>query len=140
MTDLRIIKFGLVVVLVLGLAPLSFAQENKKEEITKKTTAKEISGEVSGISSNFIAIVYGQNSKTSFEMALIIDKDTKVEHKKSLKEIKPGDTVSVRYEENTETYKEETKKGEKKDVTRLLRRIVKTVDFVRAAPKELQSS
>lgn len=44
MKDLRIIKFGLVLILVLGLAPLILAQENKKEEVTKKTTAKEISG------------------------------------------------------------------------------------------------
>jgi hypothetical protein len=139
MKDLRIIKFGLVLILVLGLAPLILAQENKKEEVTKKTTAKEISGQVSGMSSSLIYILYGQDKKTSYEMALTINKDTKVEHKKSLKEIQPGDTVLVKYEETTETYKVEDAKGQKKEVTRRLGRLVKAVVFLKAAPKELQS-
>ena len=139
MVDLRIIKFGLAVVLVLGQASLSFAQENKKEDVTRKTVAKEVSGQVSGISSSLISILYGQDKKTSYEMALTIDKDTKVEHKKSLKEIQSGDTVLVKYEETTETYKVEDAKGQKKEVTRRLGRQVKTVVFLKAAPKELQS-
>jgi hypothetical protein len=137
MMDQKIIKFGLIVILVLGLAPLSFGQKNKNEVVIRKTEVKEISGEVSGISSNSISILYGQNEKTSFEMALTIDKDTKVEHKKSLKEIHTGDMVLVRYEETTETYKEKAEKGQMKDVTRRLGRLVKAVVFIKAAPKEL---
>jgi hypothetical protein len=140
MTDLRIIKFGLVVILVLGLAPLSLAQENKnEEEVTKKTLDKEISGQVSGISANFIAVLYDKDKKRSYEMALIIDKNTKVEHKNKLKEIQIGDTVLVKYAETTKTYKVETEKGQKKDVTKVLGRQVKTVVFLQAAPKGLQS-
>jgi hypothetical protein len=110
-----------------------------KEEPKKITLEKTVSGDVSGISPNFIAILYGQDKKTSYEMALVIDKNTKVERKKSLKEIGAGDTVSVKYEETTQTHKEKTEKGKEKDITKILVRLAKVVSFVKAAPKELQS-
>jgi len=101
------------------------------EEEAKKTVAvKELQGEVSGISSNFIAILYGQDKKTSYEMALTVDKDVKIENRKSLKDIGVGDIVSVSYEETAETKKE----GDK-DITRVVSRVVKKVRFIRPGAK-----
>lgn len=111
-----------------------------KEEPKKITVEKTLNGEVSGISPNFIAILYGQDKKTSYEMALVMDKNTKVEHKNSLKEIAAGDIVSVRYEEITQVFKQRTEKGEEKDVVKVLGRLVKVVSFVRSPAKGLQSS
>jgi len=128
------IKNGVAVFLVLALTASGFAQEAKKS-----TVEKTVSGEVSGISPNFIAIIYGQDKKTSYEMALPIDKNTKVERKDSLKEIGAGDTVSVKYEEITQAHKEKTQKGKEKEVTKTLGRLAKVITFVKAAPKELQS-
>lgn len=129
---------GLAVFLVLGFTASGFAQEGK-QELKKITVEKTVSGEVSGISSNFIAILYGQDKKTSYEMALTIDKNTKVERKDSLKEIGVADTVSVKYEETTQTHKEKTEKGKEKDVTKVLGRVAKVISFIKSAPKELQS-
>jgi 2-iminoacetate synthase ThiH len=58
-------------------------------------------------------------------MALNMDKDVKVERKKSLKEIGVGDIVGVNYEETIET-----KEGEK---PRVIARVVKMIKFIKAA-------
>jgi hypothetical protein len=109
-----------VLLLFTGGAVFAAADEQVKREVFTKS----ISGEVSGISKNFIAVVYGQNDKESLELALQMDKSTKGSQRK-LSEIKVGDIVSVTYEEVVET-----KKGEQPKV---IRRLAKVVEFRRAA-------
>jgi hypothetical protein len=138
--DLRIIKFGLVVILVLGVKAQAFSDEvvleaNKPKKVTQEKT---LDGEVVAISPNFIAINYGVDKKTSHEMALVIDKDTKVERKKSLQEIAPGDIVSVKYAEIAQVSKEIVK-GEEKSKARVLSRLAKVIRFINPGLKELQS-
>ena len=101
-----------------------FAQEKTARKAAR--TINVISGEVSAISKDFIAIVYGRNAAkgSEEEIALPIAKDVIIEHKKNLSEIGAGDTVDVEYEEISE----ETKEGTKS------KRVAKVVSFVRAAP------
>lgn len=63
-------------------------------------TAEIIGGEVGAISNNFISIIYSKDEQkgTEEELALPISKDVKIRHKKSIHEIKTGDTVEVEYE------------------------------------------
>ncbi|MCK5160174.1 MAG: hypothetical protein KAQ99_01245, partial [Candidatus Aureabacteria bacterium] len=56
-----------------------------------------------------------------------IDKDVKIEHKKSLSELKIGDRVSIRYEDAT---------VEDSDKQQTLKRKAKIVRFVRSAVKK----
>lgn len=74
----KIMKIGVVIVLVLGLAGTGFAQKGKqevkpevKEKNIIKSVTKEITGEVSGISKNFIAVVYKREKGVESEMANI---------------------------------------------------------------------
>lgn len=91
-----------------------------------KGRIKGISGEVSAISKDFIAIVYRRDEAkgTEEEVALPIAKDVIIERKKSLSEIGIGDIVDVEFEEAAE----ETNEGHKS------KRVAKVISFVRAAP------
>lgn len=124
----RGITSGLAIVFLLGFTAAGFAQEGK-EEIKEILTTKTVSGEVSGVSSDFIAISYGMSKKNdaSLEMALTVDKNVKVEHKDNLSQIGPGDTVSV-------TYEEKTQKDEKGNI-RVKSRVAKKITFLKAAKK-----
>ena len=86
-----------------------------------------ISGEVSAVSKDFIAVVYRSDEAkgSAEEIALPVAKDVVVEHKQSLSQIGAGDMVDVEYEE----YTEETPEGPK------LKRVAVAVRFLRAAPK-----
>ena len=125
--SLKIIFMLLAGLFILSLNSAAIAEEAKQEEkkVKVEKVMKSTEGEISGLSNNFIAVLYGQDEKTSYEMALNIGKDVKIEHKKSLKDIGVGDTVSVTYEETIET-----KEGEK---PRVMSRVVKTIKFIRAA-------
>jgi hypothetical protein len=124
------IIMGWVIVLVLGFMATALAEP--EEEAKKTVVVKELQGEVGGISSNFIAVLYGMDAKkeAALEMALAMDKDVKIEDRKSLKDIGLGDIVSVSYEETTETKKE----GDK-DISRILSRVVKKIRFIRPGAK-----
>lgn len=104
-----------------------------EKEFKKTTVTKKLDGEVAGISADFIAIDCGLNEKKTAarEMAFKLDKNVKVEVKKSIKEIGVGDTVSVTYEEIAET------NGK---IIRNLGRTVKSVRFLRPAPKQPEPS
>lgn len=97
-------------------------------EGTKKTgrVVKGISGEVSAISKDFIAIVYRRDEAkgTEEEIALPIAKGVIIEHKKNLSEIAVGDTVNVEFEEVAE----ETREGARS------KRVARVIRFTRAAP------
>jgi len=66
-----------------------------KEEVRERT----LEGEIAGVSPNFIAIDYGQDERTSYEMTFNITKNTRLERIKNIKDLKPGDTVWVSYKE-----------------------------------------
>lgn len=138
--DRKLIKLGLSIVLTLSTIIPGFAAEAADAGKPKKVVQEKIlEGRVAGIAPNFIAINYGVDKRTSYEMALTIDKDTKVERKNSLKEIVPGEGVWVKYAEVSEI-SQEMSGGEKKAKRRVLGKVAKVIRFMSPAPKEAQSS
>lgn len=118
---------AILLIAFLGLSNTAIAQQADKGKVKAEgRVMKGVSGEVSGISKDFIAIVYHRDPKTSSEeeIALPIAKDVKLEHKKSIDQIGVGDVVDVRFEEIAE----ETKEGIR------TKRVAKVISFVRAAP------
>ncbi len=95
-----------------------------QEQVKQEVFTRQVTGEVAGISKNFIAVIYGQTARESLEMALPMDKSTRARARK-LNEIKVGDIVLIAYEETLET-----KKGEKPKV---IKRLAKIVEFRREA-------
>jgi hypothetical protein len=145
MMDLRIIKFGLVLVLGLGVKGAGFAQGEtgvslknpasgvqaslpeasaKADEPKEETLEKTMDGVIAGVSSNFIAIDYGQDEKTAYEMTFNITKDTRLERIKNIKNLKSGDTVWV-------SYNEKIIKKDKK--VRVIERVLKVLRFLNPA-------
>jgi hypothetical protein len=123
------IKILLVTVLVLGLMQTALAEE---KEIKKTAVTKQITGEVSAVMKDFIAIVYERDEKngTEKEMALPIDTEAlKVERKAGIGEVQVGDTVTVKYEETTE----EAQEGKK------ISRKAKVIRFIKPAPAQPQA-
>ena len=121
-----------VLVMALGLALISGranADESKKEVL-----AKHMTGEVSGISANFLGLVYNvdQKEQTSYEMAFSLDKDVKVEAKAGLSEISPGDIVSVAYDETLETDDQGNK--------RVMQRLVKRIAYLKPSADKLEEA
>ncbi|MCX5693110.1 MAG: hypothetical protein NTX47_05450 [Candidatus Omnitrophica bacterium] len=102
---------------------IGYAEEKEDPNIIKEVMMKKMTGEVAGISQNFISILYGQDEKTSYEMAFDIDKDVKIENKEDLKQINIGNIVAVSYEETTEKLKDD-KEGKIKVKNRTVKRIV----------------
>jgi hypothetical protein len=96
----------------------------EEAQVKREVFSRQVSGRVSGISKNFIAVEYAADSRGAREIALSMDKNTKGVNRK-LNEIGVGDTVSVTYDEITET-----KEGERPKVRK---RLVKTVEFRKAA-------
>jgi len=125
--SLKIIFILLAGLAILSLNSAAIAEETKQEEkkVKVEKVMKSTEGEISGLSNNFIAILYGSDAKTSYEIALDIGKDVKIEHKNSLKDIGVGDIVGVNYEETIET-----KEGEK---PRVVARVAKVIKFIKAA-------
>jgi hypothetical protein len=110
------------VLILIGLH-CAFAQEAKqapKREVVPKT----VTGVVSGISYNFIAVMYGHDAKgeVAREMAFNVDKNVRIEHKPGIKDIKAGDTVTVAYDEITVTAP---------DGSKAVQRITKAIAFLR---------
>lgn len=105
---------------------LLHAEEPKTEE--KVTIVKKsVTGEVTGIMANFIGVSSGEKSATGAprEFAFNLNKDVKLEHKKSLNQIGVGDTVRIDYDEVT---------TEKPDGNKSSKRVVKAISFIRPAP------
>ena len=131
----KVFKSILVFILILGLrgigfakeekiSPKSAAQEAQADEPKEETREKTLEGEVAGVSPNFLAIDYGQDAKTSYEMTFNITKDTRLERIKNIKDLKPGDTVWVSYNETV------IKKGKE---TRVMERVLKVLRLLNSA-------
>lgn len=126
----RLFILTLTALMVLGVI-LTIAFTYAQDDMPKKTAKfmKGVSGEVSGISKDFIAIVYRRDEArgSEEEIGLPIATDVILEHKKSLSEIGVGDMVDVEFEEA----EEETQEGPRS------KRVAKVVRFIRAAPKQV---
>jgi len=112
---LKVFKYILILILVLGLKGTGSAREVvisknpepapsldasvKADEPKEETREKTLDGEIAGVSPNFLAIDYGQDERTAYEMTFNITKDTRLERVKDVKSLKPGDTVWVSYKE-----------------------------------------
>ena len=128
-----IIKITMVLLLLVGGIKIALAQEETGKLKNRDVQSKHMTGEVSGISSNFLALMYAVDEKaqTSYEMAFSVDKNVKVEGKDKLSEIAAGDTVSVSYDETTE-------KDEKGENPRIVERLVKRIVLVKEAPPQVK--
>jgi hypothetical protein len=123
----KIILSGILMTGLCGGLSIGYAEEKEGPNIIKEVIMKKMTGEVAGISQNFISILYGQDEKTSYEMAFDIDKDVKIENKGDLKQINTGNIVIVTYEETTEKPKDD-KEGKK---IKVKNRTVKRIVFVK---------
>lgn len=103
-----------------------FAQEKsagpqtQSPQVKRKVITREVVGEVAGISGNFIAVDYKTDSKIVYELALVVDKNTRV-LRKALKDMVVGDLIAVTYEETIETIE-----GQK---PKTLKRLAKVIEF-----------
>ena len=96
--------------------------------VGEKMSAQEITGTVSAVSKQGIAVEYSRTSEGNFEMYLPLGDKVKLERLNSLEELKAGDTVKVRYEQ---TFKE-TKEGP----PLVLKTAATEVALMRRAPEE----
>lgn len=96
----------------------------KKEPIVAK---KELTGQVSGLAKNFVAIIYeGDISKDGArEAAFPLERTPELERIASLDQLKEGDTITVRFEDTT-TFDD----SGKETTTRKIEKII----FVKPAP------
>ncbi|HOW42493.1 MAG TPA: hypothetical protein P5110_03140 [Candidatus Omnitrophota bacterium] len=109
--------------------PVPAQEAPQAEQPQVQVAIKQVSGVISGLSSGFIAIELGGGSaKGARESAFNLDKNVRIVHKKSLKELSVGDTVSLDYEE-TVTKQADGKKMRK---TRVI-----AITFLKAAPQGL---
>ena len=121
-----IICFVLIGTLVSSGASLVIAQE--EEAIESADNAKEMIGNVVYYTprNNPRVIAIG-NDETNTDYSFIIDKDTRIEHKKSISDIKIGDTVKVVYSFKTKIDNRRRKSEEL---------VAKVISFVRAKKEE----
>jgi hypothetical protein len=124
----KIILSGILMIGLCAAFGIGYAKEKEDPNIIKEVTVKKITGEVMGISQNFISVLYGIDEKkqASLEMAFDIDKDVKIENKVDLKQINIGNIVTVTYEEITEKLKDDKEKKIK-----IKNRTVKRIVFIK---------
>lgn len=122
-------KLFIMIVALAGLTVLNAGLMAQEVNPKKQIVSKEIVGTVSGVSGNFIAVVYGRDQQSGIlsEMAFNVGKNVKIKNKKALKDIGPEDTVKVLYDEITEKLD-----GGRKIVSHAAKEIV----FLRAADKK----
>jgi hypothetical protein len=94
--------------------PAPEPKKKLKEPLRSNGDVQEVQGEVSAITKNSISIVSERKAETGEETEMVFTFDPKkinLEHRKSLAGIAPGDTVAVRYRDETTDYgdKQETK-------------------------------
>ena len=127
----KIAKIAVTAVIFLSLTCLLSAQEAKTEK-KFEVRLKEVSGKITSLSPNFLAVETGIDQKegAALESAFNLGKDVRIVHKKNLKELNIGDTVSVGYEETVETME---------DGRKMRKSSVKTITFLNPAPVEIRA-
>jgi len=121
-------KYALIFACVIAFSAvvaLCLAQEDEtatasQPQVKREVAKKQVIGEIGGINSGFIAVDYEKDGKSTHEMALTMDKETKF-YRRSLNELNVGDLVAVNYEEISEV-----KEGRS---LRVLKRLAKSVEF-----------
>jgi hypothetical protein len=104
----KIFRLILVLVLCAVLAGEALAQGRKVTKVAEKK--KAVQGEVVYLSKEYISIVYSRANGIENEILLPIDKNLKLEHLRSLANLKVGDTVAVEFAEITEQDQEGKRK------------------------------
>jgi hypothetical protein len=125
----KIFRLILAVVLCVCLAEVAAAQKRKVTKVAERK--KAVQGEVVYLSKDYIAIVYSRDKAVENEILLPIDKNLKLEHLRSLANLKIGDTVAVEFIETTE----KNQKGQTKKI-----RTGTVITFIRPAQKKPQTS
>ncbi|GEM_PF-6523896 len=106
-----LMKLILICGLIAGLTVPALAAEddaqsgddvNSEESNVIKSVGKQVTGQVSGISKDYIGIVYQADKNTEREMGVMIKGVPTLERVKELNEIEMGDTVTVEFSEVTE--------------------------------------
>ncbi len=100
-------------------------KERMEEHNILRITAKSITGQVSAISKDYIAILYQTDKNQEYEMGIYIEGIPKLERVKDLTQIQAGDTVTVEYDVATE---------EGEDDKEFARHIAQKIIFVKKAP------
>jgi len=133
---LKGMKLIAILIMVFTLAVGVYAQDeksNKETPVEKSITeTREVEGVVTGLSRRFIAVLYGKNTESGagLEMAFDIPEKVMIVHKRSLDDIKSGDTVKLVYEEAFKI-ENETKIATKRNL--------KQIVFLKAAEKKNES-
>ncbi len=83
-----------------GAAPAG-AEPGKMKDDAVTVTSKTVTGRLDLVMPKFINVVYDRKGDAEYEMELPYDAKLKVVNKRSLSEMKRGDTVSVKYEEKS---------------------------------------
>ena len=137
-----LMKLIVIGALVFGLsAPVFAAKDEDKSKSEKqeksakkdktearnviKTELKEITGQVSAISKDYIAVIYQTGKNSENEMGIYIEGIPELERVKDFAQIQAGDTVTVEYEKVSEKDKEDNE---------FARHVVKKIIFVKKAP------
>ncbi len=114
-----------------AVAPVEEEKAPVKPEEKTVSEIKELTGEITGLSGSFIAITSGTTAEgAGLESAFNVPKDVRMAHKRSFKELRQGDTVTVRYEEVRQSFA---------DGRTMRKNTVKSITFLKAAPKVTQS-
>lgn len=126
-------EFKIALIMLLFLAPQVISAKESKEEAATSVASKEITGEVSGVSNNSIAVVYKKDlaKGEEYEVLLLVDGTVQLERIKNITQLKIGDTVTVAYDESFQTNQEGTEITDRK---------VKTIKFMKPAPPEPSDS
>ncbi len=130
-----ILKCTIAAAMMLCLwAQVVIAQEDN-EEVTEETVTavvgKTITGLVSGISKDYIGVIYQDKKNIEYEMGIYIKDASELERVKDFSEIQAGDTVTVQYDEVSTI-------GE--DGQETSRHVAQKIIFVKKAPPPAKES
>lgn len=127
-----------IIVSCLALIFLLFQDTNADEakgKVLKRTTAaKEMQGEISGISKRYISLIYERNLEKGTEEEILLplaEQAVTLEHIRDLKQLGVGDTIGVQYDEESTQYEDKSQESKIK---------LKIISFIRKSPPKPQST
>ena len=111
---------------------VAIGPDEKGPELTDRKTFR---GEISGISSNFLALEISADATAAREMTFKVSKDVRLIGRDKIMDFKNGDTVSVLCEETTQSVTKKDKAGKDIKEVKVLGRVVKEITLMKAAPE-----
>jgi len=103
-----IFAMSLSAIVVVSCSGQVLAQDvkDKKQQPAVASSIQTISGTVTAIGKDYIAVAYEQDLArgVEYEIFLPVEKNARIEHKRKLSDIQLGDTVRLSYEEEVKTY------------------------------------